>query len=58
MASLPENENESFLARYQVAMDAAVSFLRQKNPKTTDTQALFSIKAKCDEALNKLTHYK
>jgi hypothetical protein len=58
MASLPENESESFLARYQAAMGAAVSFLRQKNPKTTETQALFSIKAKCDEALGRLTHYK
>jgi|GEM_PF-1045149 len=58
MASLPENESEAFLARYQAAMNAALSFVRKKNPKATDTQAIFSIKAKCDVALSGLIHYK
>jgi hypothetical protein len=58
MASLPENESETFLTRYQAAMDAAISFVRKKNPRATDTQAIFSIKAKCDIALNGLAHYK
>ncbi|WP_139188749.1 hypothetical protein [Variovorax sp. OV700] len=58
MASLPENESETFLTRYQAAMNAAVSFVRKKNPRATDTQAIFSIKARCDVALNGLAHFK
>ncbi|RST49584.1 hypothetical protein [Variovorax sp. DXTD-1] len=58
MASLPENESGTFLTRYQAAMDAAISFVRKKNPGATDTQAIFSIKAKCDAALDGLAHYK
>ena len=58
MASLPENESERFLARYQAAMGAAVSFIRQQDQRTTETQAIFAIKAKCDVALRKSIHYK
>ncbi|RSZ39933.1 MULTISPECIES: hypothetical protein [unclassified Variovorax] len=58
MVSLPENDSEEFLARYQAAMQAAISFVREKKKKTTETQAIFEIKAKCDAALNSMLHYK
>lgn len=55
---LPENDSEEFLARYQTAMRAAISFIREKNKRTTETQAIFEVKAKCDAALNSMLHYK
>ncbi|MBB3639270.1 hypothetical protein [Variovorax atrisoli] len=58
MASPPENESEEFLARYQAAMHAAISFVRQKKKTKTQTQAIFEVRAKCDAALNSLLHYK
>jgi hypothetical protein len=60
MVSLPENESEAFLARYQAAMRAAISFvIEAKKAKTqTQTQAIFEIRAKCDAALNSRLHYK
>lgn len=58
MASPPENNAKEFLSRYQAAMQDATSFLRQQNKNMTETQAIFSIKAKCDEALTSLLHYK
>lgn len=58
MAAPPENESEAFLERYQAAIQRAVSFIRKNNPSATETQALFSIKARCDEALNSMLHYK
>ena len=62
MVSLPENESEAFLARYQAAMRAAISFvIEAKKTKTqtqTQTQAIFEIRAKCDAALNSMLHYK
>ncbi|MDR6890662.1 hypothetical protein J2X67_005208 [Variovorax sp. 3319] len=57
MVSLPENESEIFLSRYKAAMDAAIFFVQDKNPGATDTQAIYSLKAKCDEALDRRTHY-
>jgi len=58
MASPPENESEEFLARYQAAMHAAISFVRQKKKTKSQTQAIFEVRAKCDAALNSLLHYK
>lgn len=58
MAGLPENDSKEFLERYQTAMRGAVSFIRKNNQKMTENEALFSIKAKCDEALNSMLHYK
>jgi len=58
MASPPENESEEFLARYQAAMRAAISFVSQKKKTKTQTQAIFEVRAKCDAALNSLLHYK
>jgi hypothetical protein len=58
MAALPENDSGEFLKRYQVAIHNTVSFIRKNNQNTTESQALFSIKAKCDEALNSMLHYK
>ena len=58
MAALPENDSGEFLKRYQTAIHDAVLFIRKNNQNTTESQALFSIKAKCDEALNSMLHYK
>jgi hypothetical protein len=57
MASLPENESETFLVRYQAAMEAAMSSVRTSNPAATDTQIIFSMKVRCDEALNGRAHH-
>jgi len=58
MVSLPENESEAFLARYQAAMRAAISFVIEAKKTKTQTQAIFEIRAKCDAALNSRLHYK
>jgi len=60
MVSPPENDSEEFLARYQAAMRAAISFVsaKKKTKTQTHTQALFEIRAKCDAALNSMLHYK
>lgn len=58
MVSLPENESEAFLARYQAAMRAAISFVSGAKKTKTQTQAIFEIRAKCDAALNSMLHYK
>jgi hypothetical protein len=58
MAALPENDSGEFLKRYQAAIHNAVSFIRKNNQNTTESQALFSVKAKCDEALKSMLHYK
>jgi hypothetical protein len=58
MASLPGNESETFQTRYEAAMGAAISFLRKRNSKPTETEAILMIKAKCDAALSGLAHYK
>lgn len=57
MVSLPENESEAFLARYQAAMRAAISFVSEAKKTKTQTQAIFEIRAKCDAALNSMLHY-
>jgi|LNAP01.1.fsa_nt_gb hypothetical protein len=57
MASLPENDSQEFLARFQAAMQAAVLFIRHRDPGITETEALFSMKARCDAALIGLVHY-
>lgn len=58
MASLPEQDDEKFLARYEAAMREAVAFIRHENARMTNTQAIFEVKARCDAALNGLIHYK
>ena len=57
MVSLPENESEAFLARYQAAMRAAISFVIEAKKTKTQTQVIFEIRAKCDAALNSMLHY-
>lgn len=58
MASPPENDSEEFLARYQAALRAAISFVSAKKKTKTQTQAIFEIRAKCDAALNSMLHYR
>jgi len=57
MASLPEQDDEKFLARYEAAVREAVAFLRHENARTTNTQAIFEVRARCDAALNGRVHY-
>jgi len=49
---------EAFLARYQAAMRAAISFVIEAKKTKTQTQVIFEIRAKCDAALNSMLHYK
>ncbi|MFM9925685.1 hypothetical protein VLK31_22035 [Variovorax sp. H27-G14] len=58
MAALPENDSKIFLERYEIAMRGAIAFIRKNNQKMSEDQALFSIKAQCDAALNSMLHYK
>ena len=39
MVSPPENDSDEFLARYQAAMRAAISFVREKKKAKKETQA-------------------
>ena len=52
MVSPPEGETEVFLARYQSAMKSAISFMHQTNQSMSETQAIFTIRSKCDAVLN------
>lgn len=52
MVSPPEGEAEAFLARYQVAVQSVISFMRGANRSMSETQALFAIRSACDAALN------
>ena len=56
MASPPEDDREAFLARYQAALHAVMAFIRKSQPRATDTQAIFLVKAACDEALRSGIH--
>lgn len=58
MASTPGYESDTFLVRYQAAMQAAVLFIWHEMPQTSYTQAIFEIRAQCDEALEQLIHYR